>query len=116
MAYDNKLKGALFVNDNKQSDNHPDYKGSFEDDNGREFWVSAWVKQPRDASKPKFLSLAFTPKDNNSKRDPQAPRPARTDANDFLANNRAKADAHKSPAAPRQPAPDFDSFDDDIPF
>ena len=28
MQYDNTNRGAIFKNDDKQQDNHPDYKGS----------------------------------------------------------------------------------------
>jgi hypothetical protein len=117
--YDNSLRGALFVNERKQSDNHPDYKGSLETDDGREFWVSAWIKTPRGGGN-KYISLALTPKDENSS------QPARTNqtksASDFLEQHRDKIDKHKQAAAPsaprqpQQPAPDYDSFDDDIPF
>jgi len=34
--------GALFKNDKKQSDSHPDYKGSAMID-GSDYWVSGWI-------------------------------------------------------------------------
>lgn len=113
--YDNTLKGALFVNDRKQSDNHPDYRGSIQDDTGREFWVSAWIKSPKSGNGPDFLSLSLTPKESNPSSRQAAPA-ASTDkgARDFLARNADKISSHRS--APAQPAPDYDSFDDDIPF
>lgn len=118
MAYDNKLKGALFENDRKEKDTHPDYRGSLETEDGTQYWVSAWIKQPQDQSKPPFLSLALTLKDGQQSSNTPRQQAPRSDASDFLARNRAKADAHKAPQAPRQPqkAQDFDSFDDDIPF
>ena len=107
--YDNSLRGALFLNDRKNTDKHPDYKGSIEDDNGREFWVSGWIKTSGKGAK--YLSLALTPKDDSAPQQ-RSPQAKQSDAAGFLANNQAKIDKHKAPA----PAPDFDSFDDDIPF
>lgn len=50
--------GILFVNDRKQSDSHPDYKGSITI-NGQEYWLSGWRKQ---GQKGQFLSLSAQPK------------------------------------------------------
>ena len=58
--YDNKLSGALFKNDKGDNPARPDYKGSYTDDEGNEFWVSSWVKTSKDG-KP-FMSLAMQPK------------------------------------------------------
>ena len=45
MTYDAKSEGALFKNDRKQSDSHPDYTGSWTDANGVEHWLNAWVNE-----------------------------------------------------------------------
>jgi len=42
--YDNKLTGALFKNDKGDNPKRPDYRGSYTDQNGVEFNVSAWMK------------------------------------------------------------------------
>ncbi len=58
--YDNDLRGALFRNDRKEKDSHPDYKGQCEIE-GVEYWVSAWIKQSKAGAK--FMSLSFEQKD-----------------------------------------------------
>lgn len=114
--YDNTLRGALFVNDRKERDNQPDYKGSIEDDTGRQFWVSAWIKQTRNGDD--YISMALTPKDENQPARNNRPVSAGSLAQDFLTNNREKIDKHRqaAPSRPSQPPQDFDSFDEDIPF
>ncbi|HEY1244176.1 MAG TPA: hypothetical protein VGF29_05025 [Hyphomicrobiaceae bacterium] len=68
-------KGALFRNDKKERDAHPDYTGSAEV-NGRKFWLSAWIRTSEKTGK-KYMSLAFRPAapqaDDQAKRDWQAP-------------------------------------------
>jgi len=61
--FDNTNRGVLFKNDRKESDKHPDYKGSI-NVNGEELWLSAWIKS---GEKGKFMSLAVTPKDDKPK-------------------------------------------------
>lgn len=58
MEYDNTNRGVLFKNDRKDTDNHPDYKGSI-NINGEEFWLSSWIKEGKTG---KFMSLSVTPK------------------------------------------------------
>ena len=88
MAYDNTNSGLLARNDRKTQDAHPDYTGSVNVD-GREYWISAWVKEGREGSKMagrKFFSLSLRAKDEQLK-----------------------------PAKAREPEPQA-GFDDDIPF
>lgn len=59
MNYDNTNRGAIFKNDKKESDTHPDYKGSI-NINGVEYWLSSWIK---DGKSGKFMSLSVKPKD-----------------------------------------------------
>jgi len=65
--FDNTNSGAMFVNDRKTTDRHPDRSGSAhvkcpECDAVTEFWVSGWIKTAKRTGQ-KFLSLAFTPKE-----------------------------------------------------
>jgi uncharacterized protein (DUF736 family) len=57
--YDNTNRGALFKNDKKESDRHPDYRGSINID-GKEFWLDAWLKTSKAGKK--FMSLSVKPK------------------------------------------------------
>ena len=61
MQYDNSNRGAIFKNEDKQQDNHPDYKGSL-NVNGLDLWVSGWLKTSEKTGK-KFMSLSVKPKD-----------------------------------------------------
>lgn len=57
--YDNTNRGALFKNDRKEKDSHPDYKGSINVD-GVDYWLSAWLKE---GQKGKFFSMSIQPKE-----------------------------------------------------
>lgn len=84
------LSGSLFKNDDKQSDNHPDYKGDCLID-GQSMWVSAWIKTAQSGRK--YMSLSFKPKQAPQ----EQPRQARQ--------------------APRKPqGTGFDDMDNDPPF
>jgi hypothetical protein len=118
MSYDNSLRGALFVNNDKRSDNHPDYKGSIELEDGEEYWVSAWIKTAKSGKTAgkQFLSLALTPKDDNASSGKQVNRaPASSQGSDFLAQNQANINRIREQAARGNPPPE-DDFSDDIPF
>ena len=68
------MSGALFKNDRRTRDNHPEYQGYVLVD-GKEFWLSAWVKE---GGKGKFFSLSLQPKDR-TQNGPETYRPvART--------------------------------------
>jgi hypothetical protein len=53
--YDNKNKGAIFVNNKKQSNNHPDMTGKI-DIEGTEYYISCWYKQSKKGEK--FMSAS----------------------------------------------------------
>lgn len=58
--------GAVFKNDRKTKDSHPDRSGTAMI-SGVEYWVSGWLKK---SSKGQFLSLAFTKKETKKSNDP----------------------------------------------
>lgn len=61
MAYEQReLSGSVFVNDDKQKETHPDFKGSALID-GKAYWVSGWKKKT--GAGKTWLSLAFKAKD-----------------------------------------------------
>jgi hypothetical protein len=85
MSYDNTNSGMLARNDKKETEKHPDFKGSINVD-GVEYWLSAWVKEGKEGGKMagrKFFSLSVSPKE-------QAP-------------------------VPQKKAQSFDQLEDDIP-
>lgn len=65
--YDNTDRGALFKNDRKEKDAHPDYRGSV-NVGGQEYWLSAWIKDGRSG---KFMSLSVQPKEQRGNTDTQ---------------------------------------------
>lgn len=79
--------GAMFVNDKKESDTHPDRKGSAMID-GKEYWVSGWINTSKAGTK--YMSLKFNAKDE--------------------LQNKAIAETKKLLQ------PDAVDFDEDIPF
>ena len=69
--YDNSNSGAMFKNDRKLKDNHPDRKGSAQITcpsckASHDFWVSGWVKTSGPMAKnpgQQFMSMAFQAKE-----------------------------------------------------
>jgi uncharacterized protein (DUF736 family) len=75
--YDNTDTGALFKNDKKTTDKHPDYRGQI-NVAGTEFWLSAWINTSKAGAK--FMSLSVTPKDEK----PAERKPAPADFDDDI--------------------------------
>jgi hypothetical protein len=76
--YDNRNRGAIWKNEKKTEDKHPDFTGSLNVD-GREFWVSAWRRREDAGPKAPALSFSVKPKDEAHDRrrpidDPRQPK------------------------------------------
>jgi hypothetical protein len=99
--YSNTNRGALFKNDKKQSDSHPDYKGSLNVE-GVEYWVSSWIKVSKTGDK--FMSLSVQPKEGQQQ-PPQAPQRTQPPA-------RSQAPRQ----APAMASSGFDDMNSDVPF
>lgn len=66
--YDNNLTGVLFRNDRKESDKHPQYKGSCEID-GVQYWISSWMNESSKGVK--YMSLKFSRKEEQQRQQRQ---------------------------------------------
>ena len=91
--YDNSNKGAIWANDRKETERHPDYSGSANVD-GVEYWISAWKRDANGNPRAPALRFSFQPKEQ------QAEQPTAQEA--------------VKPTAP-SPAPG-PAYDDDLPF
>ena len=69
MEYDNTNRGSLFKNDRKETDKHPNYKGSL-NVAGTDYWISAWIKKSKEGST--FMSLSVEEKGKEHRK----PKPA----------------------------------------
>lgn len=78
--YDNNMSGALFKNDKKTEDRHPDYTGQCEI-NGRQFRISSWLRVGKKSGQ-KFMSLAFTEMEERGTRQDRRSNP-RQQSGDF---------------------------------
>lgn len=76
--YDNS--GAIFRNDRKEKDNHPDHTGQATVA-GVDYWLSAWVKE-KDGKR--YFSLAFKPKEESGQQQKPAPSRGRSDLDDDI--------------------------------
>lgn len=74
--YDDTNKGAIWANQKKLTDRHPDFTGQANVD-GAEYWVSAWRRGPGDKPNSPSLRFSLTPKEE--RKDPvRDERPADT--------------------------------------
>lgn len=76
--YDDTDRGALFKNQRKESDRHPDYTGQL-NVGGDDYRLSAWIKTDKNGAK--YMSLSVKPKDEAPKQEPAA-QPVAADAFD----------------------------------
>lgn len=102
MAFEQRdMTGALFINDKRENERHPNAKGNALI-NGVEYWVSAWTKTDRNGNK--FQSLAFEEKGDRA-------RSAERDRAD--ARDRARTPDGSRGHADNSLA---DELDDEVPF
>jgi hypothetical protein len=76
--YDNTNRGVAFINDTKESDSHPDMKGSINIE-GTEYWLSAWWKTPQKGGED-FLSFSVKLKEGQGQGQGQRSAPKRAAA------------------------------------
>lgn len=103
--HSNENRGAIWKNDDKQSDNHPDFKGSLNVD-GVEYWVSAWKRKEGASAKAPALSFSIKPKEDQRRQEPSI-------------SQRAQAQVRKPDpisSGRRSIMPDDDMDGDQIPF
>jgi hypothetical protein len=116
MNYDNTNSGIITRNDKQGNESRPDYRGSINVE-GREYWLSAWIKTGRDGTKlagQKYMSLSVKPKDEMP-----APAPATMSSYGTGEYGRgpspAPASARPAPApAPKTSGTGFDQMQDDL--
>ena len=72
--------GALFKNGNKETENHPDYKGHIRV-NGVDYWVSSWINTGQQSGV-KYMSLSVQPKEDSPQQAAQAPAQASDEFSD----------------------------------
>ena len=64
MEYDNTNRGSIWMNDKKETENHPDFRGIL-NVNGQDFWVSAWKRKEGANPKSPALSFSIQPKEES---------------------------------------------------
>ena len=105
--YDPTNRGALFKNDRKEKESHPDYKGSINVD-GVDYWLSAWLKE---GQKGKFFSMSIQPKE-------QAPAPKQDKAGQWKAGEQRSAPKRMTYGGASDKSEGYadDGMESDIPF
>lgn len=76
-------RGAIWKNERKEQDSHPDFTGSLNID-GREYWVNAWKRAADAGPKSPALSFSVRPKDDHARRQSYADVKGRGSRNDDM--------------------------------
>lgn len=80
--YDNTNTGAIFRNEKKAEDKHPDYTGSL-DVNGVPHYLDGWIRHKKDGSG-SFLSVRIKPKGQSQpSRQQSTPKQQQSDDSDI---------------------------------
>ena len=108
--FDNTNRGAIFVNDRKQTDKHPDWNGKLNVD-GVERWVSGWIKQGRSGD---FISLSLG-KPVEDQQPQRTQQPPSRGAAQRPGSRPASPPPHRQSRPPSQPQ-GYDDFDEGPPF
>lgn len=74
--FDNTNRGSIWKNDDKKTDNHPDFTGTLNVE-GVEYWVSAWRRQDGASPKAPALSFSIKPKEIQKRKPPMGNAPAK---------------------------------------
>ena len=84
--------GAFFKNDKGDNPNRPDYRGTYTDANGVDYWASAWVKKDKNGNS--YLSFTTQVKEANPepKEEPVKPNSGNID----FRNSNSLAEAFNS--------------------
>lgn len=58
MAYEQKPgNGSAFKNDKKEKETHADWKGTYKDESGNDYWFNMWEKMDKNGNKYFSFSL-----------------------------------------------------------
>lgn len=76
--FDNSNRGAMWLNKNKQSDNHPDFSGSI-NVAGIEYWLSGWKKRADQSDQAPLVSFSVREKEVQSTAKPAPAAPGKKD-------------------------------------
>lgn len=79
--FDNTNSGALFTNDRKETDKHPDFNGSL-NVGGVDYWISGWKKKSNAGKN--FVSLSVSPKNGAAKGGNQRKPAPKQEDDDFI--------------------------------
>jgi hypothetical protein len=82
--YDNRNRGSIWKNERKTKDTDPDFTGSYTDENGLNFWVSAWKRRPDASEKAPALSFSLKPKEQKFTKPESGPQRARPSLKDEM--------------------------------
>lgn len=74
-------RGAIWKNERKETENHPDFTGSLNVD-GKDYWVSAWKRKEGASDRAPALSFTVKPKDGQAMPKETRQEPRRRDALD----------------------------------